>query len=299
MTLKRLANETAALELVYRVICWSFEILATGRWPSNDHCGRAFLHGYRADLADTLLAPSQHDPNVGYRGFFYDVVGDLKWLCEACQLKWHYGTHSMCHLCCACKLPGPDLFSDFSDSAWMRRRRRTADEYAATLLLTLASLPWLSRLPGWTIFSNKHDVMHMDHLGVAQWLAANALVHLVDVGAFGPMGNGKYVERMNRCLRRAWVRFNAWAKANKLGHRERQFTCARLSMKASTDWPTLKSKAHSTTLVCRWLATEMSGRNELPLDQLSDSCFQSWVCVQHIMSSRSVNSPNLMPTACS
>ena len=93
MTLKRLANETAALELVYRVICWSFEILATGRWPSHDHCGRAFLHGYRADLADTLLAPSQHDPNVGYRGFFYDVVGDLKWLREAFQLKWHYGTH--------------------------------------------------------------------------------------------------------------------------------------------------------------------------------------------------------------
>jgi hypothetical protein len=71
-----------SLDAVYGIIKWSFECLATGRWPLADHLGNSFpRRSVRARLAgQPLLAP-------GWVGLFTEMRGDWKFLKETFHLN--------------------------------------------------------------------------------------------------------------------------------------------------------------------------------------------------------------------
>eukprot|EP00969_Alexandrium_andersonii_P297319 13139839-Alexandrium_andersonii.AAC.1 len=137
----------------------------------------------------------------GTRGIFVEACGDWKWLKEGWHLAQHYGATACCAFCEASKSKGPLNFGDFSDGAAHSRpeHQRTTEAYLASFQV----VPSLAQVRGWSLHALQVDFMHTD-LGC--WIAGNALIELVESGAFG-VYKGRWEKRTNIALRQAWLRF--------------------------------------------------------------------------------------------
>ena len=78
--------EGVSLNQLYRILVWSLDALATGKYPEKDHDGIEFSkshHPKRAQMAGQKIAD-------GYRGAFSEMRGDWKFLRETFKLKQNY-----------------------------------------------------------------------------------------------------------------------------------------------------------------------------------------------------------------
>ena len=103
------------MQTIYGVLKWSFEAMATGKFPKTNHEGKEFVskvtpelahlechHPLRASLAEKELAGC-------IRGCFAEMRGDWKYLKEALHLQQHYGLDGfICHRCKVLKFSGHD-----------------------------------------------------------------------------------------------------------------------------------------------------------------------------------------------
>ena len=83
-------NET--MQALYKALVWSFEVLATGKMPSEDHLGRPFKKGPRKakagmDICGVFLL------------MFCQLLGDLKWCKEEFRFKHNYNRNECCFFC--------------------------------------------------------------------------------------------------------------------------------------------------------------------------------------------------------
>ena len=252
------------LEMLYAVLLWSFQALATGVYPSCDHRGRK-LGGKRAAKADKEIAS-------GMTAYVIDFLADWKFAKEALALPFCYNRFHICHLCTATK----DDHSDQRPGVFLGRRRRTLQEFSKAWLGVQHAVPALALLPFFCLLSMlRIDWMHTDHLGVAQWLGGNTLCEVAEARR----GPGKYVEAMNRALRKLDLGFKAWTQRQGIDHSQRQFKCSRLGMKSTRDFPCLGSKAHNTAVVCKFLAAS----SHLVADPLLRNALASWREAQRVV----------------
>ena len=92
---------------IYKVLKWSLNVMAEGKWPSHDHNNVPLTTKWRIRKAGTDLAG-------GFVGAWTELRGDWKYLVETLLLKEHYGeTDHICHLCNVRKIAGPFPYTDF------------------------------------------------------------------------------------------------------------------------------------------------------------------------------------------
>ena len=102
------------------------------------------------------------------RGILVSFKGDWKWKVQALHLTRHYNCSMVCHLCMATKGP-PFAFEDL-------------DIRSATWLQSIgAVLPWegdppATQIPGFTVETDRWDLLHVFHLGVGRLTAGSAIV---------------------------------------------------------------------------------------------------------------------------
>ena len=87
--------EGVSLNQLYRVLVWSLDALATGKYPEKDHDGIEFSkshHPKRAQMAGQKIAD-------GYCGAFSEMRGDWKFLRETFKLKENWKAKWVCHRC--------------------------------------------------------------------------------------------------------------------------------------------------------------------------------------------------------
>ena len=133
MVLKLMTED--ALEFVYKIMAWSFDALAGGKWPKLGPDGRP-LTGWRAAKAGQWLAPCH---GSGLRGFFTALLGDLKFLKEALRLPYYYNKNAICHICTASK-DAVDYFGDFTSAAYSQSTVRE-QPYSIQGILVFSSFP--------------------------------------------------------------------------------------------------------------------------------------------------------------
>eukprot|EP00959_Pyramimonas_sp_CCMP1952_P132485 2770232-Pyramimonas_sp.AAC.1 len=194
---------------------------------------------------------------------------------------WH-GKNSCCYLCKASKNRGPFYFGDFRRGAWRRRGRRSFAEYLASF--AGATPPPLTNILGFTLEMVTVDFLHCDHLGVASWLAGNALVRAAELKSQGVAGS--WANRMESALRLIHHQFVEWSIRNGVQHSEREFPLPRLSVGSrNNQWPEFKGKAHNTAVVCKFLAHYFESEPGLDLqgDLLLRNALLGWGGVQNVM----------------
>ena len=117
---------------------------------------------------------------------------------------------------------------------------------------------------------------HTDHLGVAQWLVAAALLDFADALAHAP---GDWQCRCNRALRDLYFTFKDWCGKNGFESPQRQFSVAMLSMSdGRLCWPEFKSKPHNTYVVGRWCASKAD--DLIAVEPLMTICLKKWLQAQ-------------------
>ena len=81
------------LEPLLKALRWSFECMAAGKHPAQDHTGKDFPPRLRR-------AQQANEPIAGpYRLFYVQTVGDWKWLKEEFRMQQHYNATECCFKC--------------------------------------------------------------------------------------------------------------------------------------------------------------------------------------------------------
>ena len=249
--------DAASYRYIFRVVKWSLEVLASGYWPQFDHEGKAWPQdSWRFQKGAERLRLAEE-----YRGLFWEVGGDWKFVKETFAMPQNYNRPDVCHKCCATKT-GLNAYMNFASTAPRRARAciRTMDEYRAHFV-GIPSPP-LSTFPGFDVtVSILLDWVHNGFLGIHLIACGSALVYLAGQGDFGnPAGGDRKVILAVR-LKRAWQAFCKWCRDERVGHSQQVFTRASLSVPNAADWewPCLKAKAHNAMVIVRWLAALTSG----------------------------------------
>ncbi len=162
------------LQVLYRVLSWSFNALASGRHPYADHLGQPFSshhHPRRFELAGQLLAG-------GMRGAWGELRGDWKYLRETLYLQKYYNTPECCHLCDATK-QGYMRYSNFRSDA-PHRETLTSHMAWSKRCAALAVVSPLLGISGFNIWRVQFDIMHVLDLGVLQVAVPSAMWELTD-----------------------------------------------------------------------------------------------------------------------
>ena len=119
-------------------------------------------------LFNGLDVRDQNGSTRRLRGILVSFKGDWKWKVQALHLTRHYNCSMVCHLCMATKGP-PFAFEDL-------------DIRSATWLQSIgAVLPWegdppATQIPGFTVETDRWDLLHVFHLGVGRLTAGSAIV---------------------------------------------------------------------------------------------------------------------------
>ena len=119
------------MQVVYKILKWSFEALALGKYPYNDHDDVPFGHNHHPDRFAASAGQCLAD---GFCGAFSEMRGDWKYLKEALGLKEHYGMgQRICHLCGVLKhSENPGMrYSNFRRDAAHRLTRVTNSSFPA------------------------------------------------------------------------------------------------------------------------------------------------------------------------
>lgn len=192
------------LTTLFRVLVWSFECLASGKYPACDHEGRAFGRGYC--YARALLAGK---PIAGhYVGAWVEMRGDWKFLVESLALKQYYATNYCCHLCRAHKKITRLLFTDFRREAKHRRTKVDGAAWCREALLAAVISPLLF-LPGFSIWRVWFDAMHVLDLGIYQSVIPSVMFELAAAGIFG-------LGTLARQFQTAYRRYRVWCRLRRV-----------------------------------------------------------------------------------
>ena len=244
-------------ELLYFIVTWSFNILATGKFPMRDWHDKEFVHGsWRHRMRGKSIAE-------GFKFLMTDFCGDWKYIKETLMLRLSYAHREVCLKCTASKGPGPTNFSNFRVSAGLRNTmKRSHQELMDRYDKLKLRRPSLTRIRGFHTHMVKVGMMHAGPLGVLQWMVGNALVELVDAKYFGKYWGNAELSR-NLQLRAAWQRFVGWARKNHVHHSQQVFTAARLGgSNGQWQWPEFKGKAANTIKVSLWFGDVIKGRTD-------------------------------------
>ena len=159
------------LHTVYSVMLWSFEALAVGTFPYNDHAGRPFSHTYhpmRFKMRGKPLAG-------GITGAFCELRGDWKFLKEVLQLVEHYnGVDRICHLCKVRKFADGMRYTNFQRDAPHRDTTINNTDWLLKYLAAAAISPLLL-IPGFHIWKAHFDSMHCIDLGIYQVMVPSVM----------------------------------------------------------------------------------------------------------------------------
>ena len=258
----------ATFRKLYAVILWSLRCLAEGTWPRCDPWGDEWPVGsWRRQRAESGLPLAG-----GWSGMFFETGGDWKWAWQTFHLPWYYNAKEICHKCHASK-HGACSFLNLAPHA-PRRLRRTMSQFVQYLAERDLPRPPLARFDGFTIEESiLLDWMHNNWLGASPIAAGGALLELIHIGCFGSC-EGKRIVRLQVLLKRAWLDFCEWCRSEGLAHSQQCFTPATLSSSKVNDWALLKGKAHNASVVCKWLASFTSRREQTGTMRLMSHVFR-------------------------
>ena len=157
------------MDTLWRVLRWSFQAMADGRWPDTDAFGSAFAPGsYWARRAGEELAG-------GYRATIIAIQGDLDYFAKNLYLR-HWASAHPCSFCPANNVEGDPLcWTEFrpEHAGWMGEGWTNPEWIAAH-----ATRHELFHIPGIGIENVFVDWMHAKHLGVDK-LAYASVMHIL------------------------------------------------------------------------------------------------------------------------
>ena len=153
---------------VWKVLCWSLEALATGRWPMKDWDNQDFTEGTVDDeKKGTPLAG-------GFAAILFVLRADLEFLAVHFKLN-HPASNNPCALCLADRDMKSRPWTDCRPSAEWRKTCWGAEDWAA-------QHPYrhpLFKMAGAGLDLIFPDLMHTKHLGTDQVLLGSVLTWML------------------------------------------------------------------------------------------------------------------------
>ena len=253
------APAEAGLRSILRVLTWSLNALAEGRWPAADESGRLFdanHHPERAKLAGhplvqpalagfdrvdaavctdacpgAALPAAAGDAARVVKGIWSEMRGDWKFLKEALGLKRHYGVHgNICHRCRAHNGRGRGclddnlLYTNFGREDHVRTTLENPATWVAAAMAAPNPSPLL-HIRGFSIDRVFFDIMHCMDLGVFQHAVASALSELTGAAGHGLQAASIFPGAdLNARLAAATVHYRSWCRDRRLERRAPKFT---------------------------------------------------------------------------
>ena len=263
-----------SIQMLYKIMRWSFAQLALGTWPSCDHEGRPFSashHPRRYAMADQPLAGE-------YIGVFSELRGDWKWQVEALALQNWYATLFACHLCRAHRRIRRHWWTQFRRTAHIRRTRTTHAAFrdqASSIPPDLASP--LIHIVGFCIWRAWVDAMHcLDH-GIYQIVAACCLYELVRQGIWA----GRNLEERYYA---AHAEYRAWCTENKHPAAPRFEYKKLVPERECPVFTQQTAKAAMMKHIMAWLYSVLSrtGVSAGPHNEMRFSLFHHWQCFEQV-----------------
>ena len=154
---------------VLRILAWSFESLASGRWPTARHDGAVF------DATDAKRK-KRAGAELPLRGALVEVRGDWSFLKESFGFPaWNEGA-GMCWLC---RCRPEELRQVGADATWRRERLSLHDLLLRTLegggkISPLFSVPWMTNQ------AVRPDWLHCADQGVCADFTGNFFYYLIE-----------------------------------------------------------------------------------------------------------------------
>ena len=168
-------------ETLYKVLRWSLNCLAEGKFPHADHEGKEFSPQYHPARFTKAGKPLTSN---NMRGIWSELRGDWKWQVEALHLDQWYNTKFCCHLCRAHTKIKRLWYTQFSQNAPFRHRTRVSTSKFRDWYICRLIRPALLDIIGFDIWRCWPDAMHILDLGVYQSVAGSCLFELVLEGVW-------------------------------------------------------------------------------------------------------------------
>ena len=144
----RKAAAGVTINQFYKVLVWSFQVLATGVHPFTDHLGRPFTK----ESDSTRFARRGLPLSGGFVGAFSEFRCDWKYMAETFLFKQMFSATYVCHLCRAHSKIRRLLFTDFRRDARVRNTRISHPQF---VMWQTTLPPWeqsvLFGIPGWSL----------------------------------------------------------------------------------------------------------------------------------------------------
>jgi hypothetical protein len=200
------AVEGVTLQELNRVLLWSFRALLQGKFPYEDHLGRAFTRGYHPER---WRLRGQDLTSQGFIGAFSEVRGDWKWIWETFMFEQYYNAQWCCHFCDAHQSRLDRLYTQFGRNDPLRGTRYSHDEM---MNYYVQRPPWricvLVLIPGFYFWRVWCDALHTMDLGVYQCAAASAMWELTATNHIWP-GRSRRLR-----LEHAYAEYKEWCRLN-------------------------------------------------------------------------------------
>ncbi len=160
---------------VLRVLVWSLQCMAEGKYPVQDHAGNALDAG-RAAMGGMPLTRRQH------RAAWCELRGDWEFLKYALGLHRHYGADEVCHLCQAVKprsgRPAAMHMTRVLRRGELRQTLRDNTTFCTEAYEQGVPASPLLEIPGFEVWRCSFDCMHTLDLGILQVIIPCALQEL-------------------------------------------------------------------------------------------------------------------------
>ena len=175
------------LDCFWRILAWSFTILATGRWPRADWRGIHYAKG-------TQEHSKAGEPIAGgYHCILFSITGDLDY-CNKFLGMQHWGSATRPCSLCRCTKHGEKSYRDFRSIAGWRTSLLTTTQWRAAEDKSTCALFDVPNVSGLSV---QPDLMHVKYLGYMQYFLGSVLFLLThSVMAASPKENCKTIGLM-------------------------------------------------------------------------------------------------------
>ena len=180
-----------SMDVIARIMSWSFNVLLSGTTPSMDWEGQP-LGGGGEELAG------------GWRGSICQLRGDWAVYCELFKFPQWNSAERMCWLCKASSTNPAMAWVRFGPGAGWRKTKWTHEAYLAFLRAAGLAIPALLAIAiGFRLDCVMIDVLHTVDQGVASHIIANVMWHFAVVRrAFGGTNQEQCVNNLYSHLQR-------------------------------------------------------------------------------------------------
>ena len=181
------------------------------------------------------------------------VLGDWQWTADTCHFQQRYDREAICHRCGA-TVHGETNYSNLRSDAKHWDTERSNAIYMAS---EAARLSPISMTPGFHVQGVWPELMHGGPLGLNLTVAGSVLFEFADEAAWAPrLDSGSFVEKLQNQLSAGFSEFKRWQSSSRIYCSQPRFTARRLCMGKKSNIPTLKAKAHNSSVVILWLEVE-------------------------------------------